>query len=253
MNNNFITFVGHSTLLIDIKGVKILTDPILAKWVYGIPRFRKAAISIDDINNKTDLILISHAHNDHLNFKTLKRISRKIPIVTHINNRKYIEKCKFDSIIELDYWKKKKFPAMGITITMVPASHAKTLPWGPIGTPGGFIIESFEKNIYFAGDTSFSESIFKKIAQKFKIDILLMPIGSYLPRWMLRSEHTDPKEALEVLGIIGAKKMIPIHWGSFMLAFDTPKKSVKVLKKKIKGTDLEDKVEILENGETFYF
>jgi len=253
MNKNSITFIGHSTVLIDIEGFKILTDPILARWVYCVPRFKKAAIGIGDINSGADLILVSHAHSDHLNKKTLKKISRKIPVITHANNRKYIEKCEFDSIIELDYWQKKEFRSGGVKITLIPASHAKTLPWGPIGSSAGFVIESSEKKIYFAGDTSFSENIFREVARKFKIDILLMPVGSYSPRWLLKNEHTNPEEAIEALKIIGAEKMIPIHWGSFMLALDTPKKSIKVLSKKIKGTDLENKIEILKNGEVFYF
>jgi len=253
MKENFITFIGHSTLLIDIDGFTILTDPILTRWVYGIPRFKKASYDIEQLNKITDLILISHAHKDHLNKKTLKKISREIPIATHKNNRKYVEKCEFDNIIEFKYWQKKEFANGRIKITCVPASHAKTLPWGPIGTSGGFVIESPKLNIYFAGDTSFSKELLYEINVKFKINIMLMPVGSYSPRWMLKNEHTNPQEALKAFEILGADKMIPIHWGSFMLAFDTPKKSVKILKKMIKGTKLEEKVVVLKNGESLSF
>jgi len=254
MKENSITFIGHSTLLIDMYGFRILTDPILTNWVYGVPRFKKAGIKTDMLRSMhIDLILISHAHNDHLNKKTLKKIQQKVPIATYVNNKKYVKKCGFENVIEFDYWQSKKFLKGKIEITSVPASHTKTLPWGPVGTSGGFVIKSSRKTIYFAGDTSFSKNIFERISQRFKIDILLMPIGSYSPRWMLRNEHTNPEEAIKAFETIGARKMIPIHWGSFMLALDTPKKSIKILKKKIKGTYLEKKVVILKNGETFYF
>ena len=253
MTDNAITFIGHSTLLINIGGFKILTDPILTNWVYCVPRIRRAKINVERLDNNVDLILISHAHNDHLNKGTLKKFSREIPIATHFNNKNYLNGCQCDNIIEFDHWQKKEFLNGNIKITLVPASHSKTLPWGPFGTPGGFIIESEKHNIYFAGDTSFCEDILVEISQRFKIDTLLMPVGAYSPRWLLKNEHVNPEEALKALKIIGAKKMIPIHWGSFMLALDTPQKPIRILRKKIKGTDFENKVVILKNGETFYF
>lgn len=253
MNHNSITFIGHSTLLIDIDGFRILTDPILTRWVYFIPRLARIKFNANHLSDKVDLILISHTHHDHLNRRTLKKFNSKTILATHSNNKKYLGKCKFDNIIELEHWQKKEFSDGKVAITSVPASHSKTLPWGPQGTASGFIIESLKQNIYFAGDTSFSKKIFRKIAKKFKINTLLMPIGAYSPRWMLKSEHTDPKEAIETLKIIKAKVMIPIHWGSFMLALDTPKKPIKILKEKIKDTELEKKIVILKNGESFYF
>lgn len=256
MSNNFITFIGHSTLLISINGFKILTDPILTRWVYGVPRFKKAKFDVNDLFD-TDLILISHNHSDHLNKKTLRRISRKIsrkiPVATHIGNAKYVRECGLDNTIVLDYWQQKEFSKANVKITLVPASHSKTLPWKTKGASAGFIIESSRKNIYFAGDTAFSKDIFSQIAKKFRIDILLMPVGSYSPRWLLGSEHTSPQEAIEVLEIVGAEKMIPIHWGSFMLALDTPRKPIKVLKKETERAGVRDKIVILENGETFCF
>ena len=247
------TFIGHSTLLLDMGGFKILTDPILERWVYFIPRIRGAKMKIGDINENVELILVSHPHSDHLNKKTMKKISPSIPVATHTSNRKYVEKCEFDKIIVFDYWEKKEFSSANLAVTLIPASHAKTSPWGPLGASGGFVIESARKNIYFAGDTSFSKDIFEEIGKRFKIDIAFLPVGSYLPRLMLKNEHMSPQEAIEAFRIIGAETMIPIHWGSFMLAFDTPGKSIKVLKKKIRETDLENKVVILKNGESFYF
>ncbi|MFZ2970846.1 MAG: MBL fold metallo-hydrolase [Minisyncoccia bacterium] len=251
--NNYLTFIGHSTLLINLNGFNILTDPVFSKWVHGVPRFKKARINVEDIKDNTDLILISHAHKDHLNRKTLKKFSKEIPIASHRNNLKYLKKCNFDNMIGFAHWETRDFHDDSIKITSVPAYHRKTLPWGPIGTSGGFVIESPKQNIYFAGDTAFEEQLFRDIANKFQIDILLMPVGAYSPRWMLKYEHTNPEEALEAMRIIGAGKMIPIHWGSFMFALDTPKRPINVLKKLIIGTDLESKVQILKNGQTIYF
>lgn len=253
MTNGSITFIGHSTLLINIGGFKILTDPILANWVYGVPRIKRVKANVRRLNGSVDLILISHAHKDHLNKKTLKKFSSEIPVATHFNNKNYLRGCRRDNIIEFDHWQEKEFSGGIVKITLVPASHPKTLPWGPIGTPSGFIIESKKQNIYFAGDTSFCKDIFTKISQRFEIDTLLMPIGAYSPRWLLKRGHVNPDEALETLKIIGAKKMIPIHWGSFMMALDTPQKPIRILRKKINGTDFENRIVILKNGETFYF
>lgn len=245
-----ITFIGHSTVLIDIGGFKIITDPIFSRWVYGMPRTKKLNVEIDELKNKVDLILISHAHKDHLNKNSLSHFNKNIPIASHADNKKYIMKCKFANILEFIHWDSKLFKGEEIRITSVPAYHGKTLPWGPIGTSGGFIIETSEKTIYFAGDTAYDAGLFKKIGSKFDIDVLLMPIGAYSPRWMLRNEHTNPDEALKTMHVLNAKKMIPIHWGSFMFALDTPKQPVRLLKKRIAGTNLENRVHILKNGES---
>ncbi len=249
--DNSITFIGHSTLLIDIDDFAILTDPIFSNSVYWIPRVKKIGMSLEETRNKTDLILISHAHKDHLNQKTLKSFSNSIPIATHTNNIKYIKQINKENIFEFKYWESAYFKNDAIKITSVPADHSKTLPWGPIGTCGGFVIESQNHTIYFAGDTSFAKDIFEEIASKFNIDILLMPVGSYSPRWLLKGEHANPDEALKALDLLGAKKMIPIHWGSFMFAFDTPDKPIKVLKKKIIDTKHENRVVILKNGQVY--
>jgi len=245
-----ITFIGHSTTLIDIDGFKIITDPIFSRWVYLIPRTKKLNVEIEELKNNVDLILISHAHKDHLNKKSLSHFERDIPIASHRDNKKYINKCKFTNILEFIHWESKLFNEEEIRITSVPAYHGKTLPWGPIGTSGGFVIETKNKTIYFAGDTAYDSGLFKKIRSKFDIDVLLMPIGAYSPRWMLRNEHTNPDEALMTMDVLKAKTMIPIHWGSYMFALDTPKQPIRILKKRIAGTNLENKVLILKNGES---
>lgn len=252
MMQNSIKFIGHSTLLIDICGVKILTDPNLARFIFGMPRLKKLKTGADELN-ESDIVLISHAHRDHLNKSTLKKISKKIPIAIHGGSKKYLEKCEFEDIVGFEYWQTRVFFDKKIKITFVPAKHKRTLPLSPKGKAGGFVIETSETNIYFAGDTAFDQHIFSQIAEKFKIDILLMPIGTCYPRWLLKNIHTDPAEALRAMEIIGAKKMIPIHWGSFMMSFDTPDKPAKILKRKIKGTHFEKKVLILKNGESHYF
>lgn len=245
-----LTFIGHSTVLIDLNGFKIITDPVFSRWVYCVPRVKNARFDITKIQENTDLILISHAHKDHLNGNSLKNFSKNIPIGSHKNNKKYIKKFNFNEILEFTFWKSMLFDNNNVRITSVPATHGKTIPWGPIGTSGGFIIEGLRKTIYFAGDTAFDKDLFEEISRKFKINILLMPIGSYSPRWMLKGEHTNPDEAIATMNILNAEKMIPIHWGSFMFALDTPSKPIKVLKKKAYEMNLTNKIHILNNGES---
>lgn len=248
-----LTFIGHSTIMLDIEDFRIMTDPLFSKWIYGIPRVKKVNIEMNEITEKIDLILISHAHKDHLNKKSLEYFDKNVPIASHSANHRYISKYKFTNIIKYDYWETKTFYNDKIKITSVPAYHGKTLPWGPTGKSGGFIIEAMQKTIYFAGDTAYDAQLFKKIRTKFDIDVLLMPIGAYSPRWILKSEHTNPDEALKTMNILRAKIMIPIHWGSFMFALDTPKRPIKILKKRIEGTNLENKIKILKNGESIEF
>lgn len=249
---NSIKFIGHSTILINICGIKILTDPNLARFVFGMPRLKKLKTNVSELN-QSDLILISHSHRDHLNKPTLKKISKKIPIAIHDENKKYLEEYDFTNIIGFEYWQTRVFFDKKIKITFVPAKHKRTLPLNPKGKAGGYIIETNKTNIYFAGDTAFDKDLFSQIARKFNIGILFMPVGAYYPRWLLKNIHTDPEEALRAMEIVGAEKMIPIHWGSFMMSLDTPDKAICVLKKKIKGTSFEKKVLILKNGETHYF
>jgi L-ascorbate metabolism protein UlaG (beta-lactamase superfamily) len=203
-SSNFISWLGHSTLLIQIDGVRVLTDPVFG----DIPFFKRRVefpYSLEELG-KIDYTLISHSHYDHLDLNSLKKLDSKI--VAPLNMGKYLKGLDF---VELDWFESlPDFP-----ITLLPAKH-----WGrrtAFDTNrtlwGSYLI----RDIYFAGDTSYSDH-FLEIGKKFDIKIALMPIGAYKPEKIMRNNHINPKEAVQGSLDLKAEFMIPIHYGTFKLS-----------------------------------
>lgn len=226
-----ITFVNHATILIQIDGFNILTDPV---WSYrvspfswlGPRRFVNSGIKLEDLPH-IDLVLLSHNHYDHMDIPTLKKLYKqfKMPIYTGLGNKRCLRKYRIKSGIDMDWGDTLTFSKgeKNIDITFLPAQHFssrgitdrnKTL-WG------GFGIKIWEKTLYFAGDTGYGDFI-ANIRDYFKngFDVGLLPMGAYIPRWFMGSIHTSPVEALQIQKDLNIATGIGIHWGTFSLALD---------------------------------
>jgi len=221
-----ITFINHSTLLVQINGLNILTDPIWSERCspisfMGPKRVRLPGISFDDLPT-IDIILISHNHYDHLDIETLQRLwERDHPrIFAGLGNKALLEKYGITST-ELDWWQNIPLNEE-LSLWATPAQHFsnrglfdrnKTL-WM------GFLIETKGAKIYFAGDTGFGNH-FQEIYHRFgSIDVALLPIGAFIPIWFMKYAHISPSEALEAAKILHARHSIGIHFGTFALADD---------------------------------
>jgi len=217
---DFISWLGHSTFLIQIDGFRIITDPVM----FNVPMFKRKVefpYSVDELG-QIDYILISHSHYDHLDIKSIKLLSKFSPtLITPLKMGRYLKSISNIKIIELDWFSKIKV-SNDLTINFLPAKH-----WGRRGVFdtnktlwGSFLIN----DIYFAGDTSYF-SHFKEIGEKFKISKALMPIGAYKPEEIMKSNHMNPKEAIQGSLDLKADEVIPMHFGTFKLSdedFDEP-------------------------------
>lgn len=217
-----ITFINHSTVLIQTRQLNLLTDPIWSKKLIPFPmspiRVRPPGITFNEIP-PIDIILISHNHYDHLDFRTLKKLNNKFHplILVPLGNKTFLEKNGIQHVVELDWWEKVKINKA--TITFLPAQHwsARWLTDGYQTLWGSYGIELENKKIYFAGDTGYSTH-FKKIKLRWgKPDISFLPIGCYEPHNMVYFHHLNPREAIQAHQDLASKQSISIHYGTFAL------------------------------------
>jgi len=208
---DFMANLGHSTFLVSYKGVRFLTDPFLSPHIFGIRR-QKPALRPDLIPD-VDFILISHAHYDHLDMRTLRRLKRNATIVLPENTEPVLGKTYFRRIIELKHW--ERYKEKDVEIISLPVKHNKgrSLLF-PNTEVSSYLIRIKERVYYFGGDTAYFEG-FKDYGIKFDIDIAFLPIGGYEPTLFFHKVHMNPSEAVQAFINLKAKKIVPIHYGTF--------------------------------------
>ena len=231
--NPVVTWIGHSSFLIQIGGVNILTDPIFGNNSFLFPRVLEAGISLDEIPN-IDFVLISHNHRDHMDYRSLIRLKEhtETNFLVPLGDKKWFDRRKFSRVREHSWWDASDFAAKSeeskdIQFTFLPSKH-----WSQRGLFdknrslwGSWLIEYNGMKIYFGGDTSY-DSHFSEIGCEFPdIDVALLPIAPGEPRHWLKHSHIDSVEAGRSFLDLGAKHFIPMHWGTFSLGselFDDP-------------------------------
>lgn len=229
------TLVNHSTVLLQQRGSNILTDPIWSErasplsWI-GPRRHRKPGVAIMDLP-PIDLVLISHNHYDHLDLQTLRQLAARggSTFVVPVGVGRLLRSEYINPVIELDWGESYSFPSL--TIHCVPAMHFSSRGISDRNRTlwCGYMIESSERLVYFAGDTGFGTH-FAQIREVFgSPQLALLPIGAYEPRWFMSPVHMAPDEAVRAHDILGAKTSIAIHHGTFQLTdegIDTPVKQL---------------------------
>ncbi len=211
-----LTWIGHASFLIQTRGLNILVDPNWAKWLKVIKRIKHPGLHLHDLP-AIDLVLVTHAHFDHLDRKTLREVAEDQPIVVPFEVGNLVHDLGFKSVHELQYWESYQHGPVKITLT--PCHHwgARMLHDSHRGF-GGFVIEVNGRSIFHCGDTAYFDG-FAEIGSRHNIDLALMPIGAYDPP-SGREVHMNPEEAVRSFLELKAKTLIPMHYGTFRLSYE---------------------------------
>lgn len=250
-----VTFINHSTVLLQTEGLNLLTDPVWSHRVSpvtfaGPERHRAPGIRFDDLP-RIDALLISHNHYDHFDVATLKKLAaaHQPAVFCPLGLSKSLRRLGFRQVRELDWWQSAEWK--GMRIGCVPAQHfsART-PFDRNRTLwAGWIVGAQNGNIYFAGDTGFGE-LFAAIRDRFpRIRLALLPIGAYEPEWFMGPVHMTPEQAVEARAILEASMAIAIHFGTFALADDSLAAPVERLARALQNREDAHKFLILQEGE----
>lgn len=248
-----IKFGGHSTVLVEIGKRKILTDPILATHLFILKRYNPPGLSQEDLDT-VDTVILSHAHLDHLDKATLKRIPKTAKVFTVGQIREIPDRMGFHSTgMEVG----ETITEGDLQITCLPAKHFGGR-WQITGDAkkyffASFLIKSLDTGevVYFGGDTAYANHFKEISAQEKRIDLALLPIGAYEPRSMTKDVHMNPLEAVMAMQDLDAKKMIPIHFGTFKMAREPIEAPPLVLVDEATRLGLIEKIRILKPSETF--
>ena len=244
-----ITWTGHASFLIQTREQNLLVDPNWAKWVKIFKRMKHPGIKIKDLPT-IDLVLVTHAHFDHLDRKTLRGVAANQPIVVPFDVGNLVHDLGFRSVHELNYW--ESFQCGAVKVTLTPAHHwgARVLHDTHRGF-GGFIIELGGRTIFHCGDTAYFDG-FKEIGERHAIDVALLPIGAYDPP-SGREVHMTPEDAVRAFVELGARRMVPMHYGSFRLSYEPLHEPPERLLACAKLQGLSERITIMTEGQPQIF
>jgi L-ascorbate metabolism protein UlaG (beta-lactamase superfamily) len=218
-----LTFVNHSTFLLQWREVAVLTDPVWSlrvspvQWS-GPARVHAPGIAFDYLPN-VDVVLVSHNHYDHMDLATLRRLQQRsaCQIVTTLGNRAYLEARGLRHVMELGWWQTAQ--ARGLQITATPAQHfsART-PFDRNRTLwAGFVLATATRRVFYTGDSGY-HTHFADIRRRLgPVDAALIPIGAYDPRWFMSVNHMNPEEAVRAHLDLGSPLSVAMHFGCFQL------------------------------------
>jgi L-ascorbate metabolism protein UlaG (beta-lactamase superfamily) len=244
-----ITWIGHASFLIQTQGLNLLVDPVWSNWLKVIKRMRHPGMEIHDLPN-IDMVLVTHAHFDHLDRKTLREVAADQPIVVPFDVGNLVHDLGFHSVHELHYWESHEHGPLKITLT--PCHHwgARVLHDSHRGF-GGFVIEAGGRSIFHCGDTAYFDG-FREIGQRHAIDVALLPIGAYDPP-SGREVHMNPEEAITAFQELGAKRMVPMHYGTFRLSYEPLEEPPERLVACAKAHGLGERITVMREGEPMVF
>jgi L-ascorbate metabolism protein UlaG (beta-lactamase superfamily) len=234
----FATFVNHSTFLLQMNGVNLLTDPIWSDraspltWA-GPRRARRPGVPFERLP-PIDVVLVSHNHYDHLDLPTLRLLESvyRPLFLTTLGNRRFLKSCGFDCVEELDWWQSFAVgPALEVILT--PAQHfaARSLFDRNRTLWGGFLIRTATRTVYFAADTGYPGPFVEVRKRAEGIDLALLPFGAYEPRWFMGPVHMNPDDAVRAHIDLGGPFTLGMHYGTFQLTdepIDEPERHLRI-------------------------
>lgn len=252
-----VTFIGHSSFLIQIGGQTLVIDPNYAKWIFVLKRLRLPGVRLRDLP-PADIVMVSHAHFDHLHRPSLRSIARltrrmtgRAPMLVvpeHVAD--LVSDLGFRKVIELKWW--EEFRQSGLTITHTPSKH-----WGARIMRdmhrgfGGFVVKSNKHSFYHSGDTAYFDG-FHEIGERLHPELALLPIGAYNPP-SFRNVHTNPEDAVQAFFDLNARWMVPMHYGTFRLSHEPMEEPIQFLEEVAAKRGVSERVLVLKEGVTRIF
>ena len=255
-----LTWIGHATLLLQVSGKNILTDPVFSdraspfQWA-GPKRVVPPGMKISELPS-IDMVLISHDHYDALNEPSILELFKRpagerTTFYVPLGLKEWFNKRGITRVVEMDWWDRSVNEEL--ILTAVPVQHwSKRAVFSKNQTLwSGWVLESPDFKFIFVGDSGYCPH-FKEIGKRFKnFDLAAIPIGAYEPRWFMGKHHMNPEESVKVHQDLRSKKSVAIHWGTFILTDEPLDEPPKRLKKALRNADLdEDEFMVLRHGET---
>jgi L-ascorbate metabolism protein UlaG (beta-lactamase superfamily) len=253
-----VTWIGHSSFLLQAEKKNILFDPVYSDFVGPVSwlsprRVVPPGLALEQ-TPKIDAIFLSHDHFDHMDLPTLEYFAaRDNPVVVAgLGSREILKDAGFSNIVELNWWESKEL-GVEFKVTFVPAQHWSTRNLIERNTRlwGGFYLSLGRRLYYFVGDTGYHPELFKEIKNKAgSPDYSFIPVGAYAPREFMKDQHVDPAEALKIHFDVGSKKSVGMHWGTFQLSDEGIDAPCETLLAEITQQELKVQFDCMEHGES---
>jgi L-ascorbate metabolism protein UlaG (beta-lactamase superfamily) len=219
------TWLGHSTVLIEIDGLRVLTDPVWgpraspARFA-GPKRFQPVPIALRELP-PVDLVVVSHDHYDHLDYPTIRELrKRDVPFVTSLGVGAHLEAwgVRPERVVELDWWESHRLPGTELCVTATPSQHfsGRALNDRNATLWSSLVIRSPRHSVFFSGDTGLTTEYQTIRARLGPFDLVMLEVGAFHPAW--GDIHLGPENALAALAMLGGGPFLPVHWGTFSLA-----------------------------------
>lgn len=219
------SWIGHCTYLLNLEGTTILTDPVFSQKIgvkllglmtVGPERFVPPALAFDELP-PVDLVLVSHAHMDHYDLPTLRRLPPEVPIILARDTGEFLEDQGFTNLHELDWGQSAE--VKGVRVEALPVKHwGRRYPWDRERGYNGLLLTKHRRSLLFGGDTAATDRL-PAAVQGRTLDAVMLPIGAYNP---YIHNHASPEQAWEMFHAMQARYLVPTHWRTFRLSREHP-------------------------------
>jgi L-ascorbate metabolism protein UlaG (beta-lactamase superfamily) len=220
-----VTWLGHSTVLIEIDGVRVLTDPVWGpraspSRLAGPKRFQPVPVALRAMP-PLDVVIVSHDHYDHLDYPTIRELAKRdVPFVTSLGVGAHLEAwgVRPERIVELDWWESHTLPNTDLVVTAAPSQHfsGRGLKDRNATLWSSLVVRSARHAVFFSGDTGLTTE-YQSIRERLgPFDLVMLEVGAFHPAW--GDIHLGPENALKALRLLGGGPFLPVHWGTFSLA-----------------------------------
>jgi N-acyl-phosphatidylethanolamine-hydrolysing phospholipase D len=241
-----VTWIGHASVLVQIGGVNLLTDPVFSERAsplsfLGPKRAQPPGLTLGELPH-IDAVLISHNHYDHLDLDSVLALNRQAQgaplFIVPLGVKAWMRDIGVERVVELDWWQAQRVGEVDVVLTPVQHWSGRTLTDRMATLWGGYALFAADAHVFFSGDTGYSKD-FADIRQRFAerqalsaaggFDLALIAIGGYEPRWFMREQHLNPAEAVQVHLDLNAKRSIGVHWGTFELTDESLDEALRAL------------------------